>query len=216
MSPVFAAIDADRDGAVSTAELANAPAALKALDRNGDGTLSADETRPAFGPGGPGGRGPRGGGGGDEPGQTAATSPDELAAALMGFDKDNDGKLTRTELPERLQGLFDRADADKDNALTADELKKSATSMSNPSSGGRGDGREGEGRRGGGRGPGGPMGRDRLVATLDADRDGAISAGEISGAATALRALDANGDGQLTPEEVRPPGRGRGDRPRPF
>ncbi len=114
----------------------------------------------------------------------AATSPDELAATLMGFDKDNDGKLTRAELPERLQGLFDRADADKDNALTADELKKSATSMANPSSDGRGDGREGEGRRGGGRGPGGPMGRDRLVATLDADRDGAISAGEIAGAAT--------------------------------
>ena len=158
----------------------DAPAALKALDRNGDGTLSADEIRPAFGPGGPGGRGPRGEGGRDEPGETPATSPDELAATLMGFDKDNDGKLTRAELPERLQGLFDRADADKDNTLTADELKKSATSMTNPSADGRGEGREGEGRRGGGRGPGGPMGRDPLVAALDADRDGAISAGEIS------------------------------------
>jgi hypothetical protein len=133
----------------------------------------------------------------------------------MGFDKDSDGKLTRAEVPQRLQGLFDRADADKDNTLTADELKKSATSMANPTASGRGEGREGEGRRG--RGPGGgPRGRDPLVATLDADRDGTISAGEVSAASSALRSLDTNGDGQLTPEEVRPPGRGRGDRPRPF
>lgn len=215
MSPVFAALDADHDGALSPAELANAPAALKAIDRNGDGTLTADEIRPAFGPGGPDGRGPGGRGGRGEPGETAATSPDDLAAALMGFDKDNDGKLTRAELSERLHGLFDRADADKDNALTADELKKSATSMTNPSSDGRGEGREGGGRRSG-RGPGGPTGRGRLVAALDVDRDGAISASEISSAPNALRALDVNGDGQLTPDEVRPPGRGRGGRPRRF
>ena len=215
MSPVYAALDADRDGTVSAAELANAPGALKGIDRNGDGALSADEIRPEFGPGGPGGRGGRGRGGPGEPGQTPATSPDELAAMLMGFDKDSDGKLTKAELPERLQGLFDRADADKDNALTADEIKKSATSMANPSADGRGPGREGEGRRGG-RGPGGPMGRDPLVATLDADRDGAISAGEIGAAANTLRALDANGDGQLTPDEIRPFGRGRGGRPRPH
>ena len=215
MSPVYAALDADHDGTISAAELADAPGALKAIDRNGDGALSADEIRPEFGPGGPGGRGGRGRGGPDEPGETPATSPDELAATLMGFDKDSDGKLTKAELPERLQGLFDRADADKDNSLTSDEIKKSATSMTNPSVDGRGQGREGEGRRGG-RGPGGPMGREPLVATLDADRDGAISAGEIGRATNALRALDANGDGKLTPEEVRPAGRGRGDRPRHF
>lgn len=213
MSPVYAALDADRNGTVSATELANAPGALKGIDRNGDGALSADEIRPEFGPGGPGGRGGRGRGGPDAPGQTLATSPDELAAMLMGFDKDGDGKLTKAELPERLQGLFDRADADKDNALTAGEIKKSATSMTNPSADGRGQGGDGEGRRGG-RGSGGPMGRDPLVATLDADRDGAISATEIAGAANTLPALDANGDGQLTPEEIRPLGRGRGDRPR--
>ena len=117
-------------------------------------------------------------------------------------------------MPERLQGLFDRADADKDNTLTADELKKSATSMTNPSADGRGEGREGEGRRG--RGPGGPMGRDPLVAALDADHDGSISAAEMSAATSVLRSLDANGDGQLTPDEIRPSGRGRGDRPRHF
>ena len=214
MSPVFAALDADRDGTVSAAELVGAPVALKTLDRNGDGQLSADEIRPAFGPGGPGGRGPGGRGGRDEPGETPPTSPDELTATLMGFDRNNDGKLTRAEVPERLQGLFDRVDADKDNTLTADELKKSAASMTNPSADGRGEGREGEGRRG--RGPGGPMGRDPLVAALDADHDGSISAAEMSAATGVLRSLDANGDGRLTPDEIRPSGRGRGDRPRHF
>jgi Ca2+-binding EF-hand superfamily protein len=214
-SPVFAALDGDHDGTVSDAELAGAPAALKTLDRNKDGTLSVDEIRPSFGPGGREGRGPRGGGGRGGPGEAPATSPDDLAATLMGFDKDSDGKLTRAEVPDRLQGLFDRADADKDNTLTADELKKSATSMANPSARGPGEGREGEGRRG--RGPGGgPSGRDPLVTMLDADRDGTISAGEVSAAPSALRSLDTDGDGQLTPEEVRPSGRGRGDRRRPF
>ena len=97
MSPVFAALDADRDGTVSAAELVGAPVALKTLDRNGDGQLSADEIRPAFGPGGPGGRGPGGRGGRDEPGETPPTSPDEL-------DRDADGvrsQTTTASSPER-------------------------------------------------------------------------------------------------------------------
>jgi Ca2+-binding EF-hand superfamily protein len=44
-----------------------------------------------------------------------------------------------------------------------------------------------------------------VVAVLDADRDGAISAEEIGNAAAALQSLDANGDGNLTPDELRPP-----------
>lgn len=43
-----------------------------------------------------------------------------------------------------------------------------------------------------------------LVAALDTDRDGEISAEEIANAATTLKTLDRNGDGKLTPEEIRP------------
>lgn len=60
------------------------------------------------------------------------------------------------------------------------------------------------------RGPGGPgMGGHRppppLVGVLDANRDGIIDAEEIANASAALKKLDKNGDGKLTPDELRPP-----------
>lgn len=44
-----------------------------------------------------------------------------------------------------------------------------------------------------------------IIAALDANHDGAIDAGEIANAVTVLKSLDTNGDGRLTPEELRPP-----------
>ena len=60
-----------------------------------------------------------------------------------------------------------------------------------------------------GRGPGGRGGRDMMrmmpvMAALDADGDGVISADEINNASVALRKLDKNGDGKLTEDEIRP------------
>lgn len=54
-----------------------------------------------------------------------------------------------------------------------------------------------------GDGPG-PRMMPPLVAALDADRNGVIDEAEIKGAADALRKLDKNNDGKLTPEELRP------------
>ena len=57
---IFAALDADHNNALSAAEIDNASAVLKQLDRNGDGKLTPDEFPagrggPAAGPGGRGG-----------------------------------------------------------------------------------------------------------------------------------------------------------------
>jgi hypothetical protein len=57
------------------------------------------------------------------------------------------------------------------------------------------------------------------MAALDADKNGELSAEEVANAATALKALDKNGDGLLSRDELRPPEfrgprRGDGDRPR--
>jgi len=210
-SPAFLALDADRDGVISAAEIANAPAALKLLDKNGDGKLTEDEVRPQMGgrggPGGPGGPGGRGGRG-DEPGETPAPTADEMVRMLMAFDKNGDGKLTRDELPERMLGLFDRADADRNGVLTEDEIRKAAQAAAAPAARGRGEGR-GEAR---GDGPS-FMRLDPILAALDTNGDGEISAEELAAAPTALKKLDANGDGQLSADEVRMnigPGRGRG------
>jgi EF hand len=45
-SPLMMALDANHDGVIDAAEIANAPAALKTLDKNGDGKLTQDELRP--------------------------------------------------------------------------------------------------------------------------------------------------------------------------
>ena len=44
--PLFLALDANHDGVIDEAEIANASAALKALDKNRDGKLTLDELIP--------------------------------------------------------------------------------------------------------------------------------------------------------------------------
>ena len=53
LSPLFAALDVNHDGVIDSNEIANAPAALKTLDKNGDGQLTMDEICPQR----PGGQG---------------------------------------------------------------------------------------------------------------------------------------------------------------
>ncbi len=199
---LFSALDTDHDNTLNAAEIAAASAGLKQLDRNSDGSVTADELPPMPGGRGPGGRGRGGSGiGGEAPAEPP--SPEELATTLMAFDRNKDGRLSKSEAPERLQGLFARLDENSDGVLTADEIKKGAAAqpLQTPARG-RGEGREGEGR-------GGPPRRDPFYSALDKNGDGVLSADEITGAAAALKALDANGDGVIGMEEVFPPGRGR-------
>jgi|SRR5690242_18096315 len=197
-SPILNAIDADHDHIISAAELAKAPAALLTLDKNGDGKLSRDEAglnMAAF-------RGPRREGDrAGEPPQTPAPGPtaDDLLSMLMSFDKNHDGKLERSEVPERQAGLFERGDTNHDGVLDQAELRKlTADQAAAPPAPPRGGGR--------------PRGFPAFdpAAILDKNGDGEISADEIAGAAAALKALDKNGDGQITEDELRPSGEGRG------
>ena len=76
------------------------------------------------------------------------------ASRLMEFDENKDGKISKDELPERMQALMTRIDSDQDGFLSKQELESMG------GAGGRGPG--GAGGRGpggaGGRGPGGPGG----------------------------------------------------------
>ena len=117
----------------------------------------------------------------------------------MAFDKNKDGKLQKDEVPERMQGLFTRGDANKDGVLTQAEIRGMSQMQAAP----QGGGGRGEGRGG--------MRMEPVTAALDADHDGTISADEIRNSTAALKALDRNGDGQLAGDEIRPNfGRGRG------
>jgi Spy/CpxP family protein refolding chaperone len=78
---------------------------------------------------------------------------DDLLPRMMAFDKDGDGKLTRTEVTDaRLQRLFDRADINQDGTVTKEELTALAAKEKVTN---RGGGPGGFGPPGGG--PGGPM-----------------------------------------------------------
>ncbi len=94
------------------------------------------------------------------------TAANSMVNRMMAFDANKDGKLTKEEVTdERLQRLFDRADADHDGTVTRKELTAMAA-------------REPGGGRGG-FGPGGPGGpprpgevlpsflRDRLELTTE-------------------------------------------------
>ncbi len=67
-NPLMEALDTNHDGILSAEEIANAPASLKKLDKNGDGKLTQDELRPARRPAGRRGgrRGPDDGGPGPD------------------------------------------------------------------------------------------------------------------------------------------------------
>jgi Ca2+-binding EF-hand superfamily protein len=44
----------------------------------------------------------------------------------MGFDKNRDGRLTREELPEQFQPLFERLDMDGNGSVDIRELRAAA------------------------------------------------------------------------------------------
>jgi EF hand len=121
--PIMMALDADQDGTISANEIDLAVVALKKLDKNKDGKLTMDELMPSFEgmPGGPGGFAGPGGPGGFG-GGFGGVSPQDMVARLMEGDKDNDGYLSESELPERMRAMIGRADTDGDKKLSRDEL----------------------------------------------------------------------------------------------
>ncbi len=165
--PLMEALDSDKDGQLSKEEIEGAVAALKKLDKDNDGKLSQEEIGwppmgrgmggrggPGGGPGGFGGPGggPGGGprgfggpGGGRGPGGFGG-GPDgvDLVQRIMSNDKDNDGKVTKDELPEFMQRMLERADTNKDGAIDKNEAKTMAETI------GRGGGFRRGGRGGDG------------------------------------------------------------------
>jgi hypothetical protein len=85
-------------------------------------------------PGGP--EGQKGGGG------PASKSDGDFVSRLFQNDKNNDGKLTKAELPEGLQAIFERGDTNKDGVIDRQEAGVLAERMKS-----RGGGQGTDGKR---------------------------------------------------------------------
>ena len=200
----FTTIDTNANGILEPEEIDAAPKSLAKLDKDGDGQITSDEVRMSLPQ-----RRPRRDE--DREGGAPTNFVEDFVKTLMAFDANGDGKLSRSELPERFQGIFDRADANKDGFLTPDEIRKVAAAQAPPPEPMRRGGPDGE-RREGQRREFNIIRMDTILAAIDTNGDGILSADEIRNAPSAIRKLDINKDGRVTREEATPPAQGP-DRP---
>ncbi|MBX3411241.1 MAG: EF-hand domain-containing protein [Pirellulales bacterium] len=226
---LFAKLDADQDGQLTADEAGQEHRRLfdrlmRNADQNADGKLSQEEFVAGLKAGGPG-RGDRPDGPpGNRPRRERGDRPDgppegrrgggrfgQIAERLREFDKNGDGKIELDEVPEERQQMFemvlDRFDKNDDDAMDLNEIAEAAREFGQ--AGGRGPA-GGPGPAGAGPGSDGPPGPPPLLVALDADGDGTLSAQEIENASSALQRLDKNGDGRLTRNELMPPPPGAG------
>jgi len=112
---VLVAIDADEDGILSVAEIANAPASLKELDENGDGQLTIEEILPPP---------PQGRRHGPPPGdQDSSASPDR---PRHGGDGKSGGPGRGHHGPP---AILKALDADGDRTISASEIQGSTAAL---------------------------------------------------------------------------------------
>lgn len=188
---LFAAIDVDGDGIISTKELRNAVKVLKNFDADKDGNITRAEASVAALTAGPGGAVGLGG----LPGE-AALVVDEV----MKNDKNGDGKLTANELPREMARNLQDVDANADGSLTRDELMAAAQRMQNQLQGGLAGGLNGPWRAGGG------VGRQDATGEFmrfDRNGDGRLSADEVPPQMkNMLQGGDKNNDGMIDAREL--------------
>ncbi|MCA8992519.1 MAG: hypothetical protein KDA88_11090 [Planctomycetaceae bacterium] len=150
-------------------------------------------------PGGGGGFGPPGGGG-FGPGGGGQRPPNIVREAI---DADGDDNFSAEEI-EGAAAALAKLDLDSDGALSAAELRGETEAAAPAEAGGSPDAAEGEQPR--------RQFPNRIVVLIDKDEDGNLSAEELGNAPAALLTLDADKDGTVTREEMRPPGFGGGGR----
>jgi hypothetical protein len=152
----------------------------------GRGGFASGGGRPGGGQGGAGGGRPGGGQGGTGGGRPGGGAGGDMVARIMGYDKNGDGKVTKSELPEFLQRILTRVDTNKDGAIDKAEAQKMAERFGSRGQGGAGGGRPGGSAQGGASG----------------GRPGGGGAGGGSGFASRIMSYDKNGDGKVTKSEL--------------
>ncbi len=119
--PVIRALDADKNGEISAAEITNAAVVLRTLDANNDGALAAAELRPMHRAGAPAPTAD-----GTRPGRHAGGPPagarGPVDPVMLALDADSDRTLSAAEIANAPRSLA-ALDANKDGKLTRDELR---------------------------------------------------------------------------------------------
>ncbi len=166
--PIIIVLDINKDGEISKEEMEKAAESLQKLDKDKNGKLTEDELRPDFGRRDGDRRGDFGRRDGDRPPRRDGDGPPregdqrgpgrrdgdrggnrggDFVERLMKNDKNKDGKLTKDELPERMQSLFDRIDTNKDKEISKEELTRMAEKFNSRNrSGGRNRGERDSGK----------------------------------------------------------------------
>jgi Ca2+-binding EF-hand superfamily protein len=219
---LFKKLDANGDGQIAKDEVPEEQRRLlerliRTSDKNGDGKLSADEFAAGLAEERPKSEVATGAPGGGRPGAGGQFDPGQFFRMM---DRNNDGKVTPDEVPEERRERFKenltRIDENKDGAASLEEFQRGfAGRPGTPNAGTPGatpgrpgqpaqPGRPGEPGRPGMPGQGMAGGAGPVLAALDADRDGELSADEIAKATEALKKLDRDGDGKLTRMEIAP------------
>jgi len=193
--------DENGDGKLSQSEIPEMMAErLSSADLDGDGFITAAEFDSSGRRGRDGREGRRGRGGdgadggddrgrrGEDGGRRGRRMPDP-AQAFERYDANDDGKLSREELPERLAERMMEADLDKDGFLTAEEMKKAEAKRREETA-------------------------KRTLERFDENKDGQLALTEIPERMRArFKGMDADQNGILTPERTR--GSAGAPRPRP-
>jgi outer membrane protein assembly factor BamB len=109
--PVLSTLDKDRNKEISAEEIAAAPAALKALDKNQDGKISEDEVTPQRGDGG---------GEGNRPRPRRGPGIMRMMKANAALDADASGAIEEAEIMNAAVAL-QKLDANRDGKLTEEE-----------------------------------------------------------------------------------------------
>lgn len=126
-----------------------------------------------------------------EPGDRDDRRPPPVPPILALFDADRDGVISADEI-EKASDSLGKLDQNGDGEITRDELR--------PPPPQDGDGEKPKGP------PPGKLPPPPVIAALDSDKDGTISAEEMEAAPESLKEVDVNGDGELSPEELHPHG----------
>ncbi len=190
--------DENGDGKLSQSEIPEMMAErLSSADLDGDGFITAAEFDSSGRRGRDGREGRRGRGGdgadggddrgrrGEDGGRRGRRMPDP-AQAFERYDANDDGKLSREELPERLAERMMEADLDKDGFLTAEEMKKAEAKRREETA-------------------------KRTLERFDENKDGQLALTEIPERMRArFKGMDADQNGILTLKELAAPQARRG------